>query len=278
MATLSPAASLGLDELAAFARAAEAAGFDLLALDCEPGFEALPAAAALIGRTTRIGLCAAAHTGVGEPFTLGRGLSALDHLSGGRAAWRILPEAPEGLPAYAHRTMTAAGQQAERALEFVRAARGLWNGWAPDALLHDKAEARFSDPSRVRRVDHDGPIFHVRGPLNTPRSPQGRPVLVCDGTAPDALIAQFADLVVSKAASAVALAADVARIRALAGPRAVRVLASPEVADPKTCDGVHATLSAGDADRLAEISGRWGGAPNGAGPLRTRFSLLEETW
>ncbi len=36
----------------------------------------------------------------------------------------------------------------------------------------------FADPKKVRRIAHAGRHFTVDGPLNSPRSPQGRPVLI----------------------------------------------------------------------------------------------------
>ena len=38
------------------------------------------------------------------------------------------------------------------------------------------------DPAKVRAIDHSGSHFQVRGPLNVPRSPQGRPVVVQAGS------------------------------------------------------------------------------------------------
>ena len=50
-----------------------------------------------------------------------------------------------------------------------------------DALVRDRDTPLFADPSRVRRVDHNGKWFKVSGPLNVSRSPQGRPVFVQAG-------------------------------------------------------------------------------------------------
>jgi hypothetical protein len=38
------------------------------------------------------------------------------------------------------------------------------------------------DPARVRPVDHKGRFFSCRGPLNIPRSPQGRPMIIQAGS------------------------------------------------------------------------------------------------
>jgi alkanesulfonate monooxygenase SsuD/methylene tetrahydromethanopterin reductase-like flavin-dependent oxidoreductase (luciferase family) len=40
----------------------------------------------------------------------------------------------------------------------------------------------LADPARVHSIDHQGAHFQVKGPLNVPRSPQGRPVIVQAGS------------------------------------------------------------------------------------------------
>ena len=58
----------------------------------------------------------------------------------------------------------------------------MWDSWEPDSVLLDAASGTFADPTRVHTIDHDGRRFRVRGPLNSPRSPQGRPLLVQAGS------------------------------------------------------------------------------------------------
>src|SRR6202789_4721685 len=60
--------------------------------------------------------------------------------------------------------------------------RSLWDSWADDAVLDDREGGRYADRTRVRAIDHKGPHFPVLGPLNMPRSPQGRPVFVQAGS------------------------------------------------------------------------------------------------
>ena len=51
-------------------------------------------------------------------------------------------------------------------------------------MVWDLDSGVVGDPAKVRMVDHRGRYFKVRGPLNTPPSPQGRPVLVQAGGSP----------------------------------------------------------------------------------------------
>jgi FMN-dependent oxidoreductase (nitrilotriacetate monooxygenase family) len=46
----------------------------------------------------------------------------------------------------------------------------------------DRGSGRYADPQRIRRIDHDGTFYRVKGPLNFPRPPQGWPVLVQAGS------------------------------------------------------------------------------------------------
>lgn len=66
----------------------------------------------------------------------------------------------------------------ERAREFVDIATSLWDSWEDDAIVADKKSGIFADPRKVHELDHRGDSFAVRGPLNLPRSPQGRPVII----------------------------------------------------------------------------------------------------
>ncbi|MEX3645286.1 LLM class flavin-dependent oxidoreductase [Mycolicibacterium porcinum] len=146
-------------------------------------FEPITLLTAMATVTERVGLIATATTGYIEPYTLARNFASLDHISGGRAGWNIVTSAGEdeaanfgveGIPDHAGRY--------RRAAEFVDVATALWDSWEDDALILDESTGIFADPDRVHRIDHHGEHFTVRGPLNTPRSVQGRPLLVQAGS------------------------------------------------------------------------------------------------
>jgi alkanesulfonate monooxygenase len=81
--------------------------------------------------------------------------------------------------------------------------RGLWDCWDDDAFVRDKASGVFFDPTKMRVLDHKGPHFSVRGPINIPRTPQGHPVIVQAGASEQGqeLCAETADVAFSAAAS-----------------------------------------------------------------------------
>ena len=59
-----------------------------------------------------------------------------------------------------------------RAMEFVDVVRGLWDSYDDDAFVRDRASALYFDPAKLHHLDHRGPYFTVRGPLNTARAPR----------------------------------------------------------------------------------------------------------
>ena len=62
----------------------------------------------------------------------------------------------------------------ERARESLDVVRALWDSWAKDAFVQDKATGQYLDPHRVRLTNHRGKHFAVKGPLNVARTPQGQ--------------------------------------------------------------------------------------------------------
>jgi FMN-dependent oxidoreductase (nitrilotriacetate monooxygenase family) len=57
----------------------------------------------------------------------------------------------------------------------------LWDSWERDALILDRASGIYADAAKVHYVNHAGPYFKSRGPLNIPPGPQGRPVIIQAG-------------------------------------------------------------------------------------------------
>lgn len=146
-------------------------------------FEPLTLLAAIAAVTDHVGLIATASTTYNEPFTLARTFASLDQISNGRAGWNIVTSASEaeaanygldGVPEHAHRYA--------RADEFVQVAEKLWSSWDDDAITLDREAGQFTRPGSVHSIHHAGEHFGVRGPLNVPRSPQGRPLLVQAGS------------------------------------------------------------------------------------------------
>ncbi|SDB52944.1 LLM class flavin-dependent oxidoreductase [Belnapia rosea] len=145
-------------------------------------FDPLTLLPALAAVTEHIGLIATASTTYNEPYHIARKFASLDHISGGRAGWNLVTTSnPDAALNFGQDEHMAHGERYQRAREFFDVVTGLWDGWADDALIRDVESGIFFDPERVRPLNHTGPEFKVRGPLNVARPIQGWPVIVQAG-------------------------------------------------------------------------------------------------
>jgi FMN-dependent oxidoreductase (nitrilotriacetate monooxygenase family) len=136
--------------------------------------------------TTHIGLIATASTTYNSPFNLARRFATLDHVSGGRAGWNIVTTSERSSAQnFGLDEPPAHRERYQRAAEFAEVSIRLWDSWEDDAEIGDKAAGVYADPSRIHPVNYEGTYFRVRGPLNVPRCPQGRPLLVQAGSSED---------------------------------------------------------------------------------------------
>lgn len=133
--------------------------------------------------TSRIGLIGTASTTHSEPYNIARMFTSLDHISRGRAAWNIVTSfSIAGANNFGSSGRLSHADRYERADEFVEIAKQLWDSWRDDAVVDDRDAGVYYRRDRVQPIDHHGPHYDVAGPLNLPRSPQGRPVLVQAGS------------------------------------------------------------------------------------------------
>ncbi|BCP55542.1 monooxygenase [Kaistia sp. 32K] len=146
--------------------------------------------------TENIGFIVSNSTTFSQPYNLARAFLSLDHISGGRVGWNIVTTYDERaatnfglaqLPPHEERYAAAA--------EFVDLVLKLWDSWEADALVADLASGVFADHARIHKTGHVGKYAAATGPLQVPRSPQGRPLLVQAGSSPQGrdLAAQFAE-------------------------------------------------------------------------------------
>ena len=191
----SPLALTDISYYEDLARRAEAACFDAiffadaLALGegvghaAAGGLEPITILAALARTTSKLGLIATASTTYTEPYNLARQFASLDHISKGRVGWNIVTSWVTGAgPNFGYDRQVEHADRYERAFEFIDVVSRLWDSWANDAVLDDRSHGVFADTSRIAAINHHGNYHRVRGPLNIPRSPQGRPVFVQAGS------------------------------------------------------------------------------------------------
>lgn len=142
----------------------------------------VPVMTAMLLATRHLGVGATYSTTYYSPFHIARLFATLDHLSGGRAAWNIVTSLNDAEAQNFGRPQHAAHEaRYDQADEFVEAVTGLWRSWEADALLLDRAQERFADPTKVHQLNYQGRWFQALGPLTVPRTPQGRPVLIQAG-------------------------------------------------------------------------------------------------
>ena len=120
-----------------------------------------------------------------HPYYVARLMNSLDHITAGRIAMNVVTSTRLADAAnFGFDALMEHGARYERLEEFVHVCKALWDSVAPDAMLWDHATGRVGDPAKVKPIDHDGRFFKVRGPLNTPPSPQGRPICIQAGGSP----------------------------------------------------------------------------------------------
>ncbi|RIJ78655.1 LLM class flavin-dependent oxidoreductase [Nakamurella silvestris] len=175
-------------------------------------FDAVLLAARVAPATRHIGLVPTAGVTHSEPFHLSTGLATLDHISGGRAGWKVRVSAtPAEAENFGRRTVpqiderslqSGAAQEllAElfgEAADAVEVVRRLWDSWEDDAVIRDRSTGRYLDRGKLHPVDFQGSHFSVVGPSITPRPPQGQPLVtaLAHSTIPYELAAKGADLV-----------------------------------------------------------------------------------
>jgi FMN-dependent oxidoreductase (nitrilotriacetate monooxygenase family) len=145
--------------------------------------EPITVLAALAVATQRIGLIATASTTYTEPFNLARQFASIDHISNGRAGWNIVTSwLAAAAGNYGGAGQVTHADRYARGEEFMEVVEALWDSWAADAVADDRESGLYARGDRIRPIDHSGDFYQVAGPLNLPRCPQGRPVLVQAGS------------------------------------------------------------------------------------------------
>ena len=266
------------------ARRAEAALFDSIFLAdqlalgedvaqaARTWLEPVTVLAAVAVSTSRIGMIATASTTYTEPFNLARQFASLDHISNGRVAWNIVTS---WLAAAAGNFGGAAqlshADRYARGEEFMAVVKALWDSWADDAVVDDRCGGRYARPDRIRSIAHDGRWYKVAGPLNLPRCPQGRPVLVQAGSSDTGrrFAARHADAVFTahmEKATAQTFYADLKALVAAEGRSPEHVLILPGLSPMIASTEAEARRLAREVNELADpevgrkrLSGRFGG-------------------
>ncbi|MCB8878053.1 LLM class flavin-dependent oxidoreductase [Acidisoma silvae] len=264
-----PDAEFGSENFALLRRIAESAEkakLDLLffadavntGLNAHPGMmlrlEPLTLLSALATCTRRIGLAATVSTTYTEPYNLARMLASLDHISQGRAGWNVVTgSSPDAAPNFSREKHPPHAERYAMAAEYLSVMKGLWDSWEDDALRGDKANGTYVDPNKMHVLNHEGPFYKVKGPLNITRPPQGYPVIFQAGASEAgrdlaAATAEVVFTVQQDLEEAVAFRTDLRRRAVLAGRNedAIKVM-------PGVCPVIGDTLAEAKA-RITELA------------------------
>jgi FMN-dependent oxidoreductase (nitrilotriacetate monooxygenase family) len=206
-----------------------------------PKHDPAPLAVAMGMATRHLGVVATMSTLAYPPFLMARLSSTIDSLTKGRFGWNIVTSAEDlaaqnfGLDKLPPRELRYA-----MAEEYMEVMNKLFDSWEPGAVVLDREAGIYADHAKVHPIHHAGQFYKVRGPLNTVRSPQGRPVYVQAGASPRGrdFAATHADSIISVASGVAdmkAFRADI-RERALAlgrDPETIKILfcVTPTVGD-----------------------------------------------
>ncbi len=135
--------------------------------------------------TSRIGIVPTFGTFAYPPYLLARLTATLDQVSGGRAGWNAVTGSSDfaamnfGLPGMPEHDL-----RYDMADEYMDVVGKLWDSWEPGAMVADTETGVLVDHEKVHAVNHAGPYFKTRGPLNAGPCPQGRPVIAQAGGSP----------------------------------------------------------------------------------------------
>jgi FMN-dependent oxidoreductase (nitrilotriacetate monooxygenase family) len=144
-----------------------------------------PIAVAMSRVTKHIGFGLTYSSTFMHPYYTARLMNSLDHLTRGRIAMNLVTSTRRSDAAnFGFDELMEHGARYDRMEEFTDVCRALWDSAEPDAMLWDRATGQVGDPAKIHDVHHHGRFFKVDGPLNTPPSPQGRPVLIQAGGSP----------------------------------------------------------------------------------------------
>jgi FMN-dependent oxidoreductase (nitrilotriacetate monooxygenase family) len=231
----------------------------ILDLDIAGRPDAIAQLSALAAITEHIGLVATQNTTYNEPGDLARRLAGLDILSDGRAGWNAVTTDN----AWTGENFRRGGfldheLRYERAGQFIRTARAIWDSWDDDT-------------NAARHLDVSTSQFDISLDATLPRSPQGHPVIFQAGDSPTGrdFAAANADVIFSRHGThfddALAFANDI-RARLLAAGRPAD--------DIKILPGTQIVL----AEKASEVEEKRRWVLDGQYTGQTALSLVGQVW
>jgi FMN-dependent oxidoreductase (nitrilotriacetate monooxygenase family) len=167
--------------------------------------------------TEHIGFGVTFSTSYEPPFAFARRMSTLDHLTKGRVGWNIVTSyLPNAARNFGLDDQIPHDTRYEIADEYMDVVYKLWEGsWDDDAVVVDRENDVYTDPSKVRPIDHVGTHFRVAGPHLSEPSIQRTPLLfqASASAAGTAFASKHAEVLFTADRPPGALARNIAAIR-----------------------------------------------------------------
>jgi long-chain alkane monooxygenase len=129
--------------------------------------------------TRNLGFAATFSTTYEPPFAFARRMSTLDHLTKGRVAWNVVTSyLPNAARNFGLADEVEHDHRYEIADEYLDVLYKLWEGsWDDDAVIRDVDNRIYTDPAKVRYINHVGKHYSVAGPHLSEPSRQRTPVI-----------------------------------------------------------------------------------------------------
>lgn len=154
-----------------------------------PSHDPTTLVSAMAAVTQNLGFGITVNLSYESPYQFARRFASLDHLTQGRIGWNIVT----GYLDSAERLIGKKGLKDhdlryEQAEEFLELCYKFWEGsWENDAVLKDKKQRIFTDPSKVHQIQHQGQFYQSQGVFQVSPSVQRTPVLFQAGASPRGL-------------------------------------------------------------------------------------------
>ncbi|KAL6352203.1 hypothetical protein LRP88_14647 [Fusarium phalaenopsidis] len=118
------------------------------------------------------------------PFSLAKRFSTLDHLTNGRIAWNIVTSwSDTAARAHGLDQLPEHDTRYEMAEEYLSLVYK-YGSWADGAVVKDPSTHTYTDPTKVRKIEHQGKFYKSSSAHQVDPSPQRTPVLFQAGMSP----------------------------------------------------------------------------------------------
>lgn len=218
---------------------------------------------AMAQATKNLGFGATFSTTYEPPFTFARRISTLDHLTKGRVGWNIVTSyLPNAAQNFGLEGEVPHDERYRIANEYLDVLYKLWEGsWEEDAVVQDRESRTYTDPSKVRYINHAGRYFKVKGPHLSQPSRQRTPVLfqATGSNAGKEFAGRHAEVVFTGGNDVGSVRANIADMRRRVAaygrdPSHIKFIAGAGIIVGRTSDEVSAKLD--DYRRLISAEGR----------------------